>query len=98
MQQRRRADKRLVRFALGVILTATCVKVWLGPVTMVPSAQAQIPDAGLQRNQLVSEVRKSNELLAQIAKTLKTQTLKARVEGTDKTGVRGARPARGRRP
>ncbi len=77
--------KRIVRVLIAGILTATCVRVWLGPNELLPRALAQIPDSGLQRKQTLDEIRRTNRLLEQIQHTLQTQTIKVRVEGTDKT-------------
>ncbi|HNO77494.1 MAG TPA: hypothetical protein PKN33_05480 [Phycisphaerae bacterium] len=96
--QTKRRNRQFLRVLLGAVLVATCVKVWFGPVTAMPTAQAQIPNAGNQRLQLVNEVRKSNELLAQIALILKSQTLKVEVQGTDKTNVGRPRTPMGPRP
>lgn len=85
VDQTNRRGRRFLRVLLGAVLIATCVKVWLGPETSMPTAEAQIPNAGNQRIQLVNEIRKSNELLAQIALTLKSQTLKVAIQGTDNT-------------
>lgn len=90
--------RRMLRVGFGAFLALTCIKVWLGPVNMVPSAEAQIPNAGNQRLQLVNEVRKSNDLLAGIAATLKSQTLKVAIQGTDNTGVGRTRSSVGQRP
>ncbi|GJM26595.1 MAG: hypothetical protein DHS20C16_30100 [Phycisphaerae bacterium] len=70
----------------------------MGPAATVPVAEAQIPNAGNQRLQLVNEIRKSNELLAQIALILKSQTLKVQVQGTDNTKVGRSRRPMGQRP
>jgi hypothetical protein len=81
-----------LRVVVGTIVAITCVKVWLGPVNMIPEAQAQIPDAGAQRAELVREMRRTNELLGQVVKCLKTQTLKVQVVGTDKKTEGRPRP------
>ena len=88
-------SSRVLRVLLGVFLLATCARVWLGPVTLMPSAHAQIPDAGNQRASLLREVGRTNDLLGQILKTLQTQTLKVEISGTDNTraaGVRSGKP------
>lgn len=73
---------RLVVFF--VILT--CFRIWLGPFPLLERAEAQIPDAGLQRKQLVDEARRSNELLSDIKRILETQTLHVHLEGADNQG------------
>ena len=77
-----RLTDRLVTFF--VILT--CFRVWLGPFPLLERAEAQIPDAGLQRKQLVDEARHTNELLSDIKRILETQTLHVRLEGADNQG------------
>jgi len=72
------------------LIVATCLRVWIGPAPMVPTAQAQIPNAGTQRLKLITEVRKTNELLLRIATMLETGTLKVDMAGTDKHLGQGA--------
>ena len=86
------ASSRVLRVLLGGLLVATCVRVWVGPVTWVPQACAQIPDAGAQRAEFVREVRRTNDLLGQILKTLQTQTLKVEISGTDNKKTALVRP------
>ena len=91
--------ERLLRTALGLAVLATVWRVWLGPITLVPSAQAQIPNAGEQRIELVREVRESNALLRKILNTLRNETLKVDLGGTDKKSTSGqARRGRKGRP
>lgn len=77
--------RRIVRVLICGFLAATCARVWLGPGDVLPRAFAQIPDSGLQRKQTIREIQRTNSLLEQIHHTLKSQTIKVRVEGTDKT-------------
>ena len=70
---------RLVVFF--VILT--CLRIWLGPFPVLERAEAQIPDAGLQRKQLVEAAQRTNELLSDIKRILETQTLHVRLQGAD---------------
>ncbi len=85
------ARARLIRTSLAALIVMTCLRVWLGPVTLLESAQAQIPDSGLQRKQILDEARRANELLAEISaslsrmnKLLTTGTLNVRLAGADK--------------
>ncbi|MCP4591186.1 MAG: hypothetical protein GY842_10600 [bacterium] len=89
--------RRPVRWLIAAVLTATCLRVWLAPGGALPVAEAQIPDSGLQRRQMVDEIQQTNRLLEQIQHTLQTQTIKVRVEGTDKTSD-GALVPRLRKP
>ena len=73
---------RLVVFF--VILT--CLRIWLGPFPVLERAEAQIPDAGLQRKQLVEAAQRTNELLSDIKRILETQTLHVRLQGADNQG------------
>ena len=67
----------------------TCLRVWLGPVDLLPRARGQIPDSGLQRRQLLEAVRESNEQLRQILSVLKSGTLNVRLVSTDKKVAAG---------
>ena len=69
--------------ALVVFLVATCLKVWTGGASFVTDARAQLPDPGLQRKEMVAEVRRTNELLTDILALLKSGKLHVRVEGAD---------------
>lgn len=71
------------KFALVVFLAATCLRVWTGGATFVADARAQLPDPGKQRQELVTEVRRTNQLLTDIIVLLKSGTLHVRVERAD---------------
>ena len=75
------------RIALVLFVLFTCVRVWLGPMPMVDTVQAQIPDAGVQRNTMVDEIRRTNQLLTEIKQILTTQTLNVRIHGADNTST-----------
>lgn len=75
---------RMARWLLGFFLLATCVRVWLGPADLLPRAEAQIPDSGLQRKQLIDEVAHTNQLLEEIIHVLKSGTIKVSLASTDK--------------
>ena len=92
--QRTSVAGRVFRVLCGVLLVATCLRVWLGPVTALPQARAQIPDAGLQRRELFKEMQKTNVLLSQILKTMQTQTFKVQMPGADNKQGLPARPVR----
>lgn len=59
------------------------LRVWLGPVALLDRAEAQIPDAGRQRQLLVEEARRTNELLTEIKDLLHKRTFNVRLEGAD---------------
>ena len=88
--------RRLVRMLIAGFLAATCARVWLGPGATLPQALAQIPDSGLQRKKMLDEIQRTNQLLEQIHRTLRTQTIKVRLEGTDKTKGRVIVPRSGK--
>lgn len=83
IQAPRRGGCGALRLLVAGAIAATCVRVWLGPGPMVPQASAQIPDAGLQRREVLAETRRTNQLLEQILRTLQTGTIQVRLEGTD---------------
>ena len=80
------AGNRVLRVGLGVVLAVTVARVWLGPFGLSPTAQAQIPDSGLQRMQLLEEARRTNQLLSDIHRILHEGTLHVRLRGADNTG------------
>ena len=61
----------------------TCLKVWIGPTRLIERAEAQIPDAGLQRKQLLDEARLTNLLLGEIKQILEKGTINVRTNGAD---------------
>lgn len=69
---------------LTAVIVATLCRVWLGPITVERTALAQIPDAGAQRNEVIAEIRKTNQLLGSIADLLEKRTLNVRVMPADK--------------
>ncbi len=71
---------RIVMVAFAVL---TCIRVWMGPVAVLPEAQAQIPDSGMQRKLLLEEIRRTNLLLGEIKDLMQKQTFNVRVEGAD---------------
>ena len=79
-------QNRFVNRLVTLFVVLTCLRIWLGPFPLLERAEAQIPDAGLQRKQLVDEARRSNELLSDIKRILESQTLHVRLEGADNQG------------
>lgn len=77
---------------LPALITATCIRVWLIPGgDVLPRAQAQIPDSGMQRKQILSAALRTNELLTQIADSLSSGTIQVRVVDADNTSKTGGR-------
>lgn len=75
---------RAKRLLVTAVIVATLCRVWLGPITVERTVLAQIPDAGAQRNEVIAEIRKTNQLLGSIADLLEKRTLNVRVMPADK--------------
>jgi hypothetical protein len=73
----------LLRTAVSVFLLATCLRIWLGPFSILPEAYGQIPDAGLQRKLILEEAIRTNQLLTEIKTLLAERTLNVRIQGAD---------------
>ena len=78
-----RFHERLLKLGLGIVVLVTLLRVWVAPVAWDQPASAQIPDAGLQRNQLLEETRKTNQMLSDIKRILEKGTLNVRLQGAD---------------
>lgn len=50
-----------------------------------PAAHAQIPDAGMQRNQLQKEIEALNGRMGEVLSLLRTQTFKVRIVQDDES-------------
>jgi len=68
---------------IAVLLAVIAVELWQGRPSMLPRAEAQIPDTALQRENIVREARKTNALLAQILEHLRSKPIKVEMDGTD---------------
>lgn len=88
-----RATRRLLS-VIAVLLAVLMVELWAQRPDTVPSAQAQIPDTGLQRQQLVEEQRRTNELLSAVLEHLRTKPIKVRVESSEKPSAAAKRADR----
>jgi hypothetical protein len=74
---------RFLPYAIAIFVLLTCLRVWVGPVPLLPKAQAQIPDSGMQRKLLLDEAKRTNQLLGEIKQILTSHTLNVRLEGAD---------------
>ena len=74
---------RAARPLLALVVVAICMGVAVGPFSALSTARA-IPDAGFQREKLVEEVKKTNELLGQLVKLLRTETVNVRIQKASK--------------
>lgn len=84
-----RADRALL-LALAALLSVLVVELWSLAPPWSAAAQAQLPNAGMQRVQQTEEVRRTNELLERIARRLETGPVPVRIE---KAAARGAAEA-----
>ena len=81
-----RCDRRASRWVRGLIaffVLLTCIRVWVGPVELLPAAQAQRSNPTTQRILLLEEARRTNQLLGEIKQLLESKTLKVRIVGAD---------------
>jgi len=62
-----------------------------------PAVQAQVPDSGLQLNQILRETQRTNQLLDEILHALRAGTLKVRITDSDKDQGRAVRKAKSKR-
>jgi len=92
---RQRGADWVHRLLVGFVLL-TCLRVWSGSTPILETAYGQIPDAGMQRKQLLDEARTTNQLLSDIKQVLASGTLHVRVDGADNQGApvapRGSKP------
>jgi hypothetical protein len=56
---------------------------WLGAPSLVSPAQAQIPDAGGQRQEMISLIKGTNDKLDRLIGILESGKLEVRVAGAD---------------
>ncbi len=82
-----RQEPRWVHRIVVLVVLVTCLRVWIGPMTLVEPACAQVANPASQRTQLLTETRRTNQLLEEIKQLLKTHTLNVRVEGADNQAV-----------
>jgi len=72
-----------MRGLIGFTVLVTCLRVWTGPVALVDTVSAQIPDSAAQRKLMLEEARRTNELLTQIKEILERGPLNVRIAGAD---------------
>jgi len=75
---------RLLLAAITALLAVIAVELWAARPPLAGQAQAQIPDSGLQRNVLIDEARRTNQLLADILNHLQNKPVKVKPADTDK--------------
>lgn len=74
---------RRILGVIAVLLAVIAVELWQARPSMLPRAEAQIPDTALQRANIVREARKTNALLSKILEHLRTQPVKVTVAAAD---------------
>ena len=72
--------------ALTVLLAVIAIELWAARPGTTSTAMAQVPDSGAQRNQMIEETRRTNQLLEQILDHLKTKTVMVKMADTDRGG------------
>jgi len=83
---------------LSAVVVATCIRVWSWPDgQLLPHAQAQVPDSGLQRKQILAAAQRTNELLIRIIDILGSETIEVRIVEADKTDKSGGAHSKGSR-
>jgi len=86
MEKQTFTPDRFTRSLLGVLavlLAIIAVELWAQRPSLLPAASAQIPDSGRQRNELLMETRKTNQLLDKILVHLQTKPIKVQAADTD---------------
>ncbi len=98
MRREMRTDRftRSIMVVIALLLGVICVGLWRDGPSILPSAEAQVPDSGMQRNQMLREAQKTNALLGQILKHLQEDTVSVTMGDADKAkekdrGLRGGR-------
>lgn len=96
MRSRTNGGMSPVRWVVGTLALLTFLRVWIGPFSLIQTAQAQIPDSGLQRKILIEEIKRTNQLLSEIKQVITSYTLNMPQKGADnKPGTRRVRTPRG---
>jgi len=88
-------EAKYLRWLAAAFVLASCVRAWIGPELTIPRAAAQIPDSGLQRNILIEEARRTNQLLTELKDLLRKETINVRIAAEVPQTVQPQTPARG---
>jgi len=83
---------RRLLVALAVLMAVLAVELWVVSPGGTAPAMAQIPNAGGQRQELVQEAKRTNQLLERIAACLESKRIKVSV-GTDEKQTKRAGPS-----
>ena len=67
---------------LVVVVAITCLKVWVGPLPIEATAEAQLPNQGAKLNEQIVETQRTNALLTEIRDILKNGSIAVRAAET----------------
>jgi hypothetical protein len=79
-----RGVKRLLT-CTAALLVVIAAELWMLMPGPSPTAFAQIPDTALQRQNIVAECQRTNELLKSILGHLQSKSIKVVVQGAEKS-------------
>ncbi len=80
-----RGGSSAIRIVVIAVLAFGAGHVWFGSGEVLPTASAQmLPNPAAERQQMLLEMRRTNQLLAELVEILRTETLQVRLDGTDK--------------
>lgn len=88
---------RMVLTAITVLLTILAVGLWYESPSTLESAQAKIPDQGMQLQVMIDLQMQTNQRLAQIQAALLSGNVKVQVVEKDKDKTAGRAGGAGRR-
>lgn len=76
---------RTLLLGIAALLAVIAVELWDAAPSALPTAAAQVPDTGKQRQDLILEQRRTNELLTQVLEHIRTKPIKVEIAPTDKS-------------
>lgn len=85
MQETRNSNSKTIARLLGVVVALQAITIlglWVTP-NWTSTAQAQIPDAGAQRNQMIDELRTMNGKMDKLMAILEGGKIQVRSEPAD---------------
>ena len=74
---------RFIRGIISLAVLATCIRVWIGPVSIVEPAQTQPPDSTMQRGEPLEETKRTNQLLIEIRQLPGAHAFNVRIASAD---------------
>ena len=86
---------RVMLTIIAVLLTVVAAGLWFETPTTVSTAQAKLPDSGLQFNQIIQGLGKVEQSIAEMSNFLRTGTLRVDiVEDAKNPSANNSVPAR----